>query len=49
MTYKYFKKLEIRCNIVSAALVVTETIAGGVTLNHMVLRTISGADLILKT
>jgi len=49
MTYKYFKKVELACNIVSVSLVVTGTIAGGVTLNPIVLRTISGAGLILKT
>ena len=49
MTYKYLKMVELACNIGSVSLVVTGTIAGGVTLNPIVLRTISGAGLILKT
>jgi len=49
MTYKYFKKAELTCNIVSALLVVSGTVAGGVTLNPVVLGTISGSGLLLKT
>ena len=49
MTYKYFKKAELTCNIVSALLVVTGTIVGGVTLNPIPLGTISGSGLLLKT
>ena len=48
-TYKYFKKLVLACNIGSVALVVSRTIAGGVTLSPIVLGTISGSGLILKT
>ena len=36
-------------NITSTGLVVTSSIAGGVTLNPIILGTISGADLFLKT
>ena len=49
MTYKYFKKAELACNIGSALLVVTGTVVGGVTLNPIVLGTISGSGLLLKT
>ena len=49
MTFKYFKKIELACNIGSVLLVVTGTVAGGVTLNPVVLGTISGSGLLLKT
>ena len=49
MTYKYFKKAELACNIGSALLVVIGTVVGGVTLNPIVLGTISGSGLLLKT
>ena len=49
MTYKYFKKAELTCNIGSALLVVTGTVVGGVALNPIVLGTISGSGLLLKT
>ena len=49
MTFKYFKKAELTCNIASALLVVIGTIVGGVTLNPIVLGTISGSGVLLKT
>ena len=49
MAFKYFKKAELACNIGSALLVVTGTVVGGVTLNPVVLGTISGSGLLLKT
>jgi len=49
MTFKYFKKAELVCNIGSVVLVVTGTVVGGVTLNPIVLGTISGAGVLLKT
>ena len=49
MTFKYFKKAELVCNIGSVLLVVTGTVVGGVTLNPIVLGTVSGAGLLLKT
>ena len=49
MTFKYFKKTELACNIGSALLVVMGTVVGGVTLNPIVLGTISGSGLLLKT
>jgi len=49
MTYKYYKKAELTCNIGSALMVITGTVVGGVTLNPIPLGTISGAGLLLKT
>ena len=49
MTYKYYKKAELACNIGSVLLLVTGTVVGGVTLNPIPLGTISGAGLLLKT
>ena len=49
MTFKYFKKAELVCNIGSVVLVVSGTVAGSVTLNPIVLGTISGAGVLLKT
>ena len=49
MTFKYFKKAELSCNIGAALLVVTGTITGAVTLNPVILGTISGSGLLLKT
>ena len=49
MTFKYFKKAELACNIGSVLLVVTGTVVGGVTLNPIPLGTISGSGLLLKT
>ena len=49
MTFKYFKKAELSCNIGAAFLVVTGTITGAVTLNPVILGTISGSGLLLKT
>ena len=46
MTFKYFKKAELTCNIGSALLVVTGTV---VTLNPIPLGIISGSGLLLKT
>ena len=48
MTYKYFKKVDLACTIGSVFLVVTGTVAGGVTLNPAVLGSISGSGLLLK-
>ena len=49
MTYKYFKKAELACNIGSVFFIVTGTVVGGVTLNPIVLGTVSGAGVLLKT
>ena len=44
-SFKSFKKKNIACNIGSVVLIVTGTVAGGVTLNPAVLGSISGAGL----
>ena len=49
MTFKYYKKAELACNIGSTFLVVTGTVVGAVTLNPIPLGTISAAGLLLKT
>ena len=49
MTFKYFKKAELACNIGSVVLIVTGTVAGGVTLNPIPLGIISGSGVLLKT
>ena len=49
MTYKYFKKAELLCNIGAALLVVTGTITGAITLNPVILGVISGSGILLKT
>ena len=49
LLFKYFKNADLTCNIAAAVLVVTGTIVGGVTLNPIVLGTISGSGVILKT
>ena len=49
MTYKYYKKAELACNIGSAFLVVTGTVVVGVTLNPIPLGVISGTGILLKT
>ena len=43
--YKHFKQLNLLCYLSSACLVASRTIARGVTLNPIVLGTISGADI----
>lgn len=48
MTFKHFRKIELVCNTVSAALVVTGAAAGSVAANP-ILGTVSGTRLILKT
>ena len=49
MTFNYYKKAELVCNIGSVLMVVTGGVVGGVTLNPIVIGTISGAGLLLKT
>ena len=43
--YKHFKQFNSLCNLSSACLVVLGTIAGGVTLNPIVLGTVSGSGV----
>ena len=49
MTFKYFKKAELTCNIGSVLFVLIGTVVGGVTLNPIPLGIISGSGLLLKT
>ena len=48
-TVERLKKINLAVNLVSAALVTAGTIAGAVTLNPVILGTITGAGLLLKT
>ena len=43
------KKINLAINLISATLVTAGTIAGAVTLNPIILGTITGAGLLLKT
>ena len=49
MTFKYFKKAELACNIGSVVLVIIGTTVGSVTLNSAILGSITGAGVLLKT
>ena len=49
MTFKYYKKAELACNIGSVFFIVTGTVVGGVTLNPIPLGVISGSGLLLKS
>ena len=48
-TLKRLKNINLAINLVSVSLVTAGTIAGAVTLNPIVLGTITGAGLLLKT
>ena len=47
--YKHFKRLNTMANVASVMLVTIGTIVGGVTLNPIILGTISGSGLLLMT
>ena len=47
--YSREKKINLSLNLISAILVVTGSIVGGATMNPIILGTISGAGVILKT
>ena len=47
--FKYFKRINLFSNITSTGLVAVGTIAGGATLNPIILATISSAGLSVKT
>ena len=49
MAYKHFKKVDLACKIASVGLIAAGTIVGGITLNPIVLGTISGAGIVLNT
>ena len=48
-TLQRYKKINLGINVFSTALVTTGTIAGAITLNPIILGTITGAGLVLKT
>ena len=48
-TVERLKKINLAVNLVSVSLVTAGTIAGAVTLNPVILGTITGAGLLLKT
>ena len=47
--FKHFKKLNLAINISSTGLIVIGAVAGGLTANPVILGSISGAGLVLKT
>ena len=47
--FKYFKRINLISNITSTGLIAVDTIVGSVTLNPIILGTISGAGVLLKT
>ena len=48
-TYRYHKRLNLTCKLGSSILITTGTIAGGITMNPIILGVIAGAGLLLKT
>ena len=48
-TYRYHKRLNLSCKLGSSSLIAAGTIAGGITLNPIILGVIAGAGLLLKT
>ena len=49
LLFKYFKKLDLICNKISVILITSGVVVGSVTLNPIVLGTISSSGVILKT
>ena len=47
--YTHYKKVNLASNIVSAGLVIIGSIAGGVTANSIIIGTVTGAGVLLKT
>ena len=48
-TLRRYKRINLAINVLSAVLVTTGTIAGGITLNPAVLASITGTGFVLKT
>ena len=48
-SFQHYRKMHLSINIGSAGLVVIGTIAGGITLNAIILGAISGAGVFLQT
>ena len=47
-THKHLKQMSLSCKLCSSSLIAAGTIAGGVTLNPIILGVISGAGLLIK-
>ena len=47
--YTHYKKVNLASNIVSAGLVIIGSVAGGITANPIIIGTITGAGVLLKT
>ena len=47
--YTHYKKVNLASNIVSAGLVIIGSVAGGITANPIILGTVTGAGVLLKT
>lgn len=47
--FKFYKRLNLAINLISVSCVATGTIVGGITLIPIILGSISGAGLLLKT
>ena len=47
--YTHYKKVNLASNIVSAGLVIIGSVAGGITANPIIISTVTGAGVLLKT
>ena len=47
--YKYYKKVNLASNIVSAGLVIIGRVAGGITANPIIIGSVTGAGVLLRT
>ena len=47
--YTHYKKVNLAANIVSAGLVIVGSVAGGITANPIIIGTVTGAGVLLKT
>ena len=47
--YTHYKKVNLASNIVSAGLVIIGSVAGGITANPIIIGTVTGAGVLLKT
>ena len=45
--YKYYKKVNLASNIVSAGLVIIGSVAGGITANPVIIGSVTGAGVLL--
>ena len=47
--YTHYKKVNLASNIVSAGLVIIGSVAGGITVNPIIIGTVTGTSVLLKT